>query len=104
MNDSPRVWNGSNDPSVRDERTSSSPRGSKYAALRTKSKCPKTCGLIADRPPQAAGGQPDRARELRVGDFRVFYDINHEVQVVVVVAVGQKVHNQLRIGGIEIDL
>ena len=42
--------------------------------------------------------------ELRVGDFRVFYDINHDVQVVAVVAVGKKVHNQLRIGGAEIDL
>jgi mRNA-degrading endonuclease RelE of RelBE toxin-antitoxin system len=42
--------------------------------------------------------------KLRVGDFRVFYDINHHDQVVAVVAVGQKVHNRLRIGGMEIDL
>jgi mRNA-degrading endonuclease RelE of RelBE toxin-antitoxin system len=42
--------------------------------------------------------------ELRVGDFRVFYDINRDDQVVAVVAVGQKIHNRLRIGGAEIDL
>ena len=42
--------------------------------------------------------------ELRVGDYRIFYDLNHDDQVVVVVAVGQKSHNQLRIGGEEIEL
>jgi mRNA-degrading endonuclease RelE of RelBE toxin-antitoxin system len=41
--------------------------------------------------------------ELRVGDYRVFYDINHNDRVVVV-AVGQKSHNRLRIGGEEIEL
>ena len=42
--------------------------------------------------------------ELRVGDYRIFYDLNHDDQVVVVVAVGQKSHNRLRIGGEEIEL
>jgi mRNA-degrading endonuclease RelE of RelBE toxin-antitoxin system len=42
--------------------------------------------------------------ELRVGDFRVFYDIHHEDEVVAVVAVGQKSHNRLIIGGEEIEL
>lgn len=42
--------------------------------------------------------------ELRVGDFRVFYDVNRDDQVIAVVAVGQKVHNRLRIGGEEIEL
>jgi mRNA-degrading endonuclease RelE of RelBE toxin-antitoxin system len=42
--------------------------------------------------------------ELRVGDFRVFYDVNIDDQVVEIVAVGQKVHNRLRIGGEEIEL
>ena len=42
--------------------------------------------------------------ELRVGDFRVFYDVNRDGQVVAVVAVGQKSHNRLRIGGEEIEL
>jgi mRNA-degrading endonuclease RelE of RelBE toxin-antitoxin system len=37
---------------------------------------------------------------LRVGDFRVFYDINGDDQV----AVGHKTHNRLRIGDEEIDL
>ena len=42
--------------------------------------------------------------ELRIGDFRVFYDIVHDDEVVVIVAVGQKGHNQLWIGGEEIEL
>jgi mRNA-degrading endonuclease RelE of RelBE toxin-antitoxin system len=42
--------------------------------------------------------------ELRVGDFRVFYDVNIDEQVVEVVAVGHKVHNRLLIGGEEIEL
>src|SRR3989442_458362 len=42
--------------------------------------------------------------ELRVGDFRVFYDVDRNAQVVVIVAVGQKSHNILRIGGEEIQL
>jgi mRNA-degrading endonuclease RelE of RelBE toxin-antitoxin system len=42
--------------------------------------------------------------ELRVGDFRIFYDIRREDHVVVVVAVGEKAHNRLRIGGEEIEL
>lgn len=42
--------------------------------------------------------------ELRLGDFRVFYDIHEENQVVLIVAVGKKVHNRLFIGGEEISL
>jgi mRNA-degrading endonuclease RelE of RelBE toxin-antitoxin system len=42
--------------------------------------------------------------ELRVGDFRVFYDVSPGEERVVVVAVGQKSHNTLRIGGEEIEL
>jgi mRNA-degrading endonuclease RelE of RelBE toxin-antitoxin system len=42
--------------------------------------------------------------ELRVGDFRVFYDLNRAEQAVVIVAVGEKSHNRLRIGGEEIEL
>jgi len=42
--------------------------------------------------------------ELRVGDFRVFYDVDSTEGQVVVVAVGQKSHNTLRIGGEVIDL
>jgi mRNA-degrading endonuclease RelE of RelBE toxin-antitoxin system len=42
--------------------------------------------------------------ELRVGDHRVFYDIDRDAQVIVVLAVGQKTHNRLRIGGEEVDL
>ncbi len=42
--------------------------------------------------------------ELRVGDFRVFYDVDEDAERVVVIAVGKKTHNTLRIGGEEIDL
>ena len=42
--------------------------------------------------------------ELRVGRFHVFYDIDLDKQQVVVVAVGEKIHNVLRIGDEEIQL
>ncbi len=42
--------------------------------------------------------------ELRVGDFRVFYDIDRDNQIVIVLAIGKKTHNILRIGDEEIDL
>jgi mRNA-degrading endonuclease RelE of RelBE toxin-antitoxin system len=42
--------------------------------------------------------------ELRVGNFRVFYDVDGETERVVVIAVGKKEHNTLRIGGEEIEL
>jgi mRNA-degrading endonuclease RelE of RelBE toxin-antitoxin system len=42
--------------------------------------------------------------ELRIGDLRVFYDIDPDKELVIVVAVGQKTHNVLRIGGEEIEL
>jgi len=42
--------------------------------------------------------------ELRVGRFRVFYDIDSENLEVIVVAIGQKTHNILRIGDEEIEL
>jgi mRNA-degrading endonuclease RelE of RelBE toxin-antitoxin system len=42
--------------------------------------------------------------ELRVGNFRVFYDVDRESETVVVVAIGQKIRNRLRIGDEEIEL
>jgi len=42
--------------------------------------------------------------ELRVGDFRVFYDVDRESEKVAVVAIGQKSHNRFRIAGEEIEL
>jgi mRNA-degrading endonuclease RelE of RelBE toxin-antitoxin system len=42
--------------------------------------------------------------ELRLGDLRVFYDVNSEENAVEVVAVGVKEHNRLRIGGEEVEL
>jgi len=42
--------------------------------------------------------------ELRVGDYRVFYDVSPKSGTVIIVAVGLKDHNRLWIGGEEIDL
>ena len=43
--------------------------------------------------------------ELRIGQFRVFYDIeNNSVKVVYVVAIGVKQRNQLLIGGKRFEL
>jgi mRNA-degrading endonuclease RelE of RelBE toxin-antitoxin system len=42
--------------------------------------------------------------ELRVGGFRVFYDLAPDEELVIVLAVGHKTHNVLRIGEEEIDL
>jgi mRNA-degrading endonuclease RelE of RelBE toxin-antitoxin system len=42
--------------------------------------------------------------ELRIGAFRVFYDVKQDEKLVSVLAVGQKEHNVLRIGGEEVQL
>jgi mRNA-degrading endonuclease RelE of RelBE toxin-antitoxin system len=42
--------------------------------------------------------------ELRIGDFRVFYDIHEEEEQVLVVAVDRKERDKLFIGGEEIHL
>ncbi len=42
--------------------------------------------------------------ELRGGAFRVFYDVNRDEQLIVIVAVGHKRPNILRIGDEEIEL
>jgi mRNA-degrading endonuclease RelE of RelBE toxin-antitoxin system len=43
--------------------------------------------------------------ELRIGDLRVYYDIQEEPEPrVTIVAVGIKVRNRVRIGGEEIEL
>jgi mRNA-degrading endonuclease RelE of RelBE toxin-antitoxin system len=42
--------------------------------------------------------------ELRLGELRVFYDINKQELAVEVVAVGVKEHNRLCIAGEEVEL
>ena len=42
--------------------------------------------------------------ELRVGDYRVFYDVIESESRVPVVAIGRKVHDKLFIGGREVEL
>ena len=45
----------------------------------------------------------DPLRELRVGDYRVFYDVDSASQEVHVLAVGVKDRNRLSIGGEEYE-
>ena len=47
---------------------------------------------------------PLAALELRLGDLRVFYDVNENDNAIEVVAVGIKEHNCLRIAGEEFTL
>jgi mRNA-degrading endonuclease RelE of RelBE toxin-antitoxin system len=47
---------------------------------------------------------PLAAWELRIGDYRVFYDVERESQVVRIKAVGRKEHNRLFIRGREFTL
>ena len=47
---------------------------------------------------------PIAAWELRAGDFRVFYNVESERILVIVIAVGRKEHNQLTIDGKVIPL
>ncbi len=42
--------------------------------------------------------------ELRVGDFRVFYDIDADTMEVVIAAIGVKWHNRLFFEGEEVEL
>jgi mRNA-degrading endonuclease RelE of RelBE toxin-antitoxin system len=42
--------------------------------------------------------------ELRVGDFRVLYNVDDETRLVIVVAIGNKVHNVFLIEGREYKL
>jgi mRNA-degrading endonuclease RelE of RelBE toxin-antitoxin system len=42
--------------------------------------------------------------ELRLGQYRVFYDVSEIEQQVKVIAIGHKVHNKLFIGGEEFEL
>lgn len=43
--------------------------------------------------------------ELRVGKFRVFYDVHdNTVKIVSILAIGYKIHNQLFIGGRKFEL
>lgn len=42
--------------------------------------------------------------QLRLGDVRVFYNVDDDQAVIEIVAVGIKTHNQLFIGGQEVTL
>jgi mRNA-degrading endonuclease RelE of RelBE toxin-antitoxin system len=65
---------------------------------------------LSDQPDEATRNRkrlaPSRLApwELRIGKFRVFYDIVPDRNLVVVLAVGAKEHNRLFIAGEEIEL
>ena len=42
--------------------------------------------------------------ELRIGDFRAYYDVDEERELVLIRAVGVKHHNRLFIGGEEVEV
>src|SRR5574341_565806 len=42
--------------------------------------------------------------ELKVGEFRVFFDVDEPEQAVVIIAIGRKKHNTLYIGDREFEL
>lgn len=42
--------------------------------------------------------------ELRLGNLRVFYDVDAETEYVIILAIGRKVRNRLLIAGEEIEL
>jgi mRNA interferase RelE/StbE len=50
------------------------------------------------------GENPLADWELRVGEYRVFYRVVGDQDLVVIVAIGEKSHNVLRIEGKETDL
>ena len=42
--------------------------------------------------------------EVRIGEFRVFYDVTEETKTVTIKAIGHKVGNRLYVGGKEYEL
>jgi mRNA-degrading endonuclease RelE of RelBE toxin-antitoxin system len=42
--------------------------------------------------------------ELRIGDYRVFYEVIESDRIVEIVAIGRKHHAQIRVGGEEVEL
>jgi mRNA-degrading endonuclease RelE of RelBE toxin-antitoxin system len=56
------------------------------------------------RPRKRLEENPIAPWELRVGDFRVFYDVDQGAENVIIVAIGQKVHDRVKIGDEEIEL
>jgi mRNA interferase RelE/StbE len=65
---------------------------------------------LTDRPEQPPRNQKKLQEnqlapwELRIGPFRVFYDVHGPEGIVVILAIGRKAHNVLRIGNEEVEL
>ncbi|NJO40639.1 MAG: type II toxin-antitoxin system RelE/ParE family toxin [Cyanobacteria bacterium CRU_2_1] len=60
--------------------------------------------LLATRNRKPLWEQRIASWELRVGQYRVFYDVDEATRIVAIVAVGHKVHNTLFIKGKEVTL
>ena len=53
---------------------------------------------VATRNRKAMRPNPLASWELRIGDLRIYYDVDDEEQIVYILAIGIKIRSQLRIG------
>ena len=60
--------------------------------------------LVETKNRKSLRDNPIASWELRIGKFRVFYEVNEPVEMVSIVSVGHKVHNILLIRGKEVQL
>ena len=60
--------------------------------------------LVPTRNRKLLRANPIASWELRIGEFRVFYEVDEEAMTVTVVAVGHKEHNVLLVRGQEVRL
>jgi mRNA-degrading endonuclease RelE of RelBE toxin-antitoxin system len=60
--------------------------------------------LVATRNRKVLRDNPIARWELRADKYRVFYEVDEQSEAVIVVAVGHKDHEQLRIRGQEVKL
>ena len=60
--------------------------------------------LVSTKNRKPLRDNPLAPRELRIGKFRVFYKVDEDIQMVVIVSVGHKEHNILMVRGREVKL
>lgn len=60
--------------------------------------------LIETRNRKLLRDNPLSSWELRIQHYRVFYDVFENEQIVKIIAIGYKKHNQLYFRGVEFDL
>ena len=60
--------------------------------------------LVETRNRKQLRGNPVASWELRIGKFRVFYEVHEDPRTITIVAVGHKEHNKLFVRGKEVKL